>query len=134
MDSLANFCTPNGDFDERLFYRACASPRFYTAKTLNRHTSRRICAAIQAENTTKAWTPRFILITRKLPAGDAHVAVDGSAPVAAVDHEIMSLGFAGDSGSDCILEVIVALGMAQGRSEVGGVLLAQAHEERSGAG
>jgi hypothetical protein len=52
------------------------------------------------------------------------VAIDGSAPVAPVNHEIMSLGFAGDSGSDCLLEVIVALGTTQGRSEVGGVLLA----------
>ena len=32
MDSLANFCAPNGDLDEGLFYRACASPRFHTAK------------------------------------------------------------------------------------------------------
>jgi hypothetical protein len=34
-DSLANFCAPNGDLEEQLFYRACASPHFYTAKTLN---------------------------------------------------------------------------------------------------
>ena len=72
--------------------------------------------------------------TRKLTAGDTHVAVDSGVPVAPVNHEIMSLGFAGDSGSDCILEVIVALGTTQKRSEVGGVLSAQAHEERSGAG
>jgi hypothetical protein len=69
-----------------------------TFLTLNRHTSRRICAAIQAENTTKAWTTRFIVITGKLPAGDAHVAVDGSAPVAAVDDEVVSFGLAIDGG------------------------------------
>jgi hypothetical protein len=38
---------------------------------------------------------------------------------APVNHKIMSLGFAGDSGSDCILEVIVALGTTQGRSGAG---------------
>ena len=33
VDSLANFCAPNGDLDERLFYRAWVLPGFYTAKT-----------------------------------------------------------------------------------------------------
>ena len=32
--------TPNGDLEERLFYRACASPRFYTAKTPCGHRGR----------------------------------------------------------------------------------------------
>ena len=27
------FSTANADLEERLFYRACPSPRFYTAKT-----------------------------------------------------------------------------------------------------
>jgi hypothetical protein len=30
---LANFPAPNGDLDERLFCRRCASPSFYPAKT-----------------------------------------------------------------------------------------------------
>ena len=87
--------------------------RFRTAKT--RHTPRRQPG-------------------RKLPAGDTHVAVNGGALVTPVDDEVVSFGFAIDSGSDCLFEELVALGTAQGRSEVGGVLLAQAHEERSGSG
>jgi hypothetical protein len=48
LDALANFCTLNGDLDERLFYRACASPRFYTAKTQSRRNRRGRLPAAQA--------------------------------------------------------------------------------------
>jgi hypothetical protein len=102
----------------------CVWREFFAIWTQNRHPPSQSLGSQTGRKQGKAGTPRFIVFNRELPAGDAHVAVDSGVPVAPVNHEIMSLGFARDSGSDCILEVIVALGTTQGRSEVGGVLLA----------
>lgn len=67
------------------------------------------------------------------PAGDTHVAIDGGAPVAPVDDEVMSLRFASNSVTDRLLKKLVAFGATQGRTKVGGILLAEAHEEGAGA-
>ena len=52
----------------------------------------------------------------------------------AVDDEVVALGLARDRLLDGALEALVALGGAQRRAQVGGVLLAEAHVERAGAG
>ena len=67
-------------------------------------------------------------------AGHAHVARHGRAAVAAVDDEVVALGLARDRLGDRPVEQLVALGGAQRRAQVGGVLLAEAHIERAGAG
>src|SRR3546814_17442137 len=67
-------------------------------------------------------------------AGDAHVAGDRRLLAAAVDDEVVALGLAADRLEDRGVEQLVALALAQRRAQVGGVLLAQAHVERAGAG
>ena len=59
---------------------------------------------------------------------------DGRPVVAAVDDEIVALGLARDRLADRRLERLVALRLAQRRAQIGGVLLAEAHIERAGAG
>src|SRR5258708_28879129 len=67
-------------------------------------------------------------------AGDAHMPRHRGALVAAVDHEVVPLGLAGDRLVDGVVEQAVALRGAQHRAQVGGVFLAEAHEQRAGAG
>src|SRR3546814_641755 len=71
---------------------------------------------------------------RRSAAGDAHVAGDGRLLAAAVDDEVVALGLAADGLEDGGVEQVVALAEAQRRAQVGGVLLAEAHVERAGAG
>ena len=54
--------------------------------------------------------------------------------MAAVDDEIVALGLARDRLLDRAIEEFVALRRAQRRAQVGGILLAEAHVERAGAG
>src|SRR6185437_16594390 len=54
-------------------------------------------------------------------------------PGAAVDHEIMAFRLARDRVVDRGVEEIVGLRRAKRRAQVGGILLAQAHEQRAGA-
>ena len=54
--------------------------------------------------------------------------------VAAVDDEIVALGLAGDRFVDGRVQEIVAFGSAQRLAQIGGILLAEAHVERAGAG
>ena len=54
--------------------------------------------------------------------------------MAAVDDEVMALGFSADRFIDGGIEKIVGFRGAQRFAQVGGVLLAEAHIERAGAG
>src|SRR5437899_12979109 len=69
-----------------------------------------------------------------LTPGHAHVPRHGGALVAAVDHEVVALGLAGDRLVDCAVEQVVALRGAEHAAQVGRVFLAEAHEQRAGAG
>src|SRR5690606_37900435 len=69
-----------------------------------------------------------------LTAGDAHVALEGGALVAAVDHEVVALGLARDALQDRGAQQLVALRGAQGGAQIRLVLLAQAHVHPAGAG
>ncbi len=57
----------------------------------------------------------------------------GVAP-GALDQEIVAPGLARDRRVDRVLERRVALRAAQRRAQIGGVVLAQAHVKRAGAG
>src|SRR5262249_58369977 len=72
--------------------------------------------------------------TGGLAAGDAHVAGEGRALVAAVDDEVVALGLAPDRLVDGGIERVVALRGAQRRAQIRRVVLAEAHVERAGAG
>ena len=72
--------------------------------------------------------------TQRLPAGDAHVPREGRPLVAAVDDEIVALGLARNRFVDGGEEEVVALGGAQRLAQIGGILLAEAHIQRAGAG
>src|SRR5215207_9528748 len=67
-------------------------------------------------------------------ARHAHVAADRGAVAAAVDDEVMPLRLAGDGVRDGLFETFIALREAHGRSQVGRVLLAEAHVELARAG
>ncbi len=71
---------------------------------------------------------------RALAAGDAHMARQRWAPMAAVDDEIVPLGLARDRVLDRCLQKLVAFGGAQRRAQVRGIFLAEAHVQRAGAG
>src|SRR5215469_12142294 len=62
------------------------------------------------------------------------MASDGGSVVAAVDDEIVALGFPRDRFADRRFERLVALGLTQRRAQIGRVLLSEAHIERAGAG
>src|SRR5215207_1422318 len=79
-------------------------------------------------------TPRRLAADRRSAASHAHVAGQRRALVAAVDDEVVPLGLAGDGFVDGRVQRLVALRGAQRRTEIGGVLLAEAHIERAGAG
>src|SRR5688572_11494464 len=66
--------------------------------------------------------------------GHAHVARYRRPCGAPIDDEVVSLRLAQDRGVDRRIDQVVALGRAQGRTQVGGILLAEAHVERPGAG
>jgi hypothetical protein len=59
-----------------------------------------------------------------LTAGDAHVAADGGAVATAIDDEVVAARLARDRLHDGLLDALVALRQAQGRAEIGSVLLA----------
>src|SRR5205085_11171077 len=67
-------------------------------------------------------------------AGHAHVARDSRATVAPVDDEVVAFGLARDRLVDRRIDEVVAFRGAQRRAQVRGVLLAEAHVERAGAG
>src|SRR3546814_13081850 len=67
-------------------------------------------------------------------AGDAHVAGDRRLLAAAVDDEVVALGLAADRPEDRGVAQRVSLALAHRRARAGGVPLAHAHGERSGAG
>src|SRR5215475_9506870 len=69
-----------------------------------------------------------------LAPGDAHMARQRRALVAAVDHEVMAFGLAGDRLIDGVVEQVVALRGTQHAAQVGGIVLAEAHEQRARAG
>src|SRR5215467_1367475 len=69
-----------------------------------------------------------------LAPGDAHMARQRRALVAAVDHEVMAFGLAGDRLIDGVVEQVVALRGTQHAAQVGSVFLAEAHEQRARAG
>src|SRR5262245_44555799 len=69
-----------------------------------------------------------------LAAGYVHVAGQRRTLVAAVDDEVVPLGLAGNRLLDRGMQEVIALGGAQRRAQVGGVLLAETHEQRAGAG
>src|SRR3546814_16066667 len=64
-------------------------------------------------------------------AGDAHVAGDRRLLAAAVDDEVVALGLSADPLEARGVEQLVPLALAPRRSQVGGVLLAQAPDPKS---
>src|SRR5215468_5447593 len=66
-------------------------------------------------------------------AGDVHVPRQRRALVAAVNDEVVALGLAGDRLIDGSVKQLIPLRGAQCSAEVGGILLAEAHEQRAGA-
>jgi len=62
------------------------------------------------------------------------MAGDRRTPTAAVDDEVVALGFSADRFIDGGIEKIVGFRGAQRFAQVGGVLLTEAHIERAGAG
>src|SRR4051812_1846177 len=81
---------------------------------------------------TENWG-HFSVSNDALAPGHAHVAADRRPAVAPVDDEIMSLRLAGDGVLDRPVQKR-RVPFAQGRAEIGHVLLAEAHEELPGAG
>ena len=69
-----------------------------------------------------------------LTAGNAHMTAQRGAGVAAVDDEVVALGLAGDRSTMACREQFVASEARKRRAQIGGVLLAEAHVERAGAG
>ena len=69
-----------------------------------------------------------------LTAGHAHVAGQCRPVVPAINHEIMSFRFARDCLVNCGMQKLVAFRSAQRIAEIGGVILAEAHVQRAGAG
>src|SRR5215469_10963169 len=67
-------------------------------------------------------------------AGDAHMARHRRRRMTAVDDEVVALGLARDRFADCRFQRRIAFRGAQRRAQVGGVLLAETHIKRAGAG
>src|SRR3954464_15429428 len=76
----------------------------------------------------------LILIEKRSAPCHAHVTAQRRAGVAPVDDEVVALRLAGDGIDDRPFEKLVAFGGAHRCPQVGGVLLAEAHEELAGAG
>src|SRR2546428_680094 len=68
------------------------------------------------------------------PAGHAHMAGETGPVVAAIDDEIVAFRLAVDRLADRCFERLVAFRLPQRRTQVGGVLLPEAHKQRAGAG
>src|ERR1700680_515330 len=64
----------------------------------------------------------------------AHVPGERRAAVAAIDDEIVPLGLARNGFADGCVKRLVALGSPQGRAQIGGILLPEAHVKGAGAG
>src|SRR6188474_1481917 len=71
---------------------------------------------------------------RALPAGHAHMTAESRLVAPPVDDEVMPARLARDCLEDGRIEQIVFRRGSDRRPEVGGILLAEAHEERAGAG
>src|SRR5437870_4527563 len=69
-----------------------------------------------------------------LSAGHAHVARHGGTVVRAVDDEVVTLGLARDRLGNRGMKEIVGFRGAKRGTQVGGVLLPEAHEQRARAG
>src|SRR3954468_9217116 len=82
------------------------------------------------DRTTPEGSCRF----RRSAAGHAHVARDGRLARVPVDDEDVTPGLAQHRLVDRTVDEVVALGGAQRRAQIGGILLAEAHIERAGAG
>src|ERR1700733_11485453 len=79
----------------------------------------------------------FMIGSRKAPglaAGHAHMARYRRALVAPIDDEVVTLGLARDRRGDRAVEQRVVGARPQRRAQIGRILLAQAHEQRAGAG
>ena len=59
-------------------------------------------------------------------AGDAHMAADARAIVAAVDDEVVALRFQADGAVDCGGEQLVGGGGPQRFAQIGGIVVAEA--------
>src|SRR6516164_8024239 len=68
------------------------------------------------------------------PAGYAHVAGDGGTVVATIDDEVMAARLAVDRFANRRLEHLISFGLTQGGAQIRGILLAEAHIQRAGAG
>src|SRR5207249_3227000 len=91
-----------------------------------------VCESLINKTGTSSSSP--MTAEGRLAAGDAHMAAHGRRRMATIDDEIVPFGLACNRLGDGLVEEFVALRRAQGRAQVGGVLLAQAHVERAGAG
>src|SRR6202042_2308398 len=69
-----------------------------------------------------------------LAPGHAHMARERRPAMAAIDDEVVALGFSPNRLVDRGKQKIVAFGCAQRLAQVGGILLAEAHIEGAGAG
>ena len=67
-------------------------------------------------------------------AGDAHMAADAGAVVAAVDDEVVPLRLQADGVVDCSTEQLVVGGGPQRFAQIGGILVAEAGMQRPGTG
>ena len=67
-------------------------------------------------------------------AGNAHMARHRRCRVRTVDNKVMALGFARNGFADGGNESGVVIAGTERRAEVGGVVLAEAHEQRPGTG
>src|SRR5215469_1475079 len=73
-------------------------------------------------------------VAERSPAGHTHMAADRRPVMTAVDDEVVTLGFAADRLADRRFEKLVTFGLAQRRTQVRGILLAEAHVEGPGTG
>ena len=62
------------------------------------------------------------------------MTADGGTRPAALDDEVVALGLTTDGFVDGIREKRIAFRGAQWRPQIGGIFLAETHEQRSGAG
>src|SRR6187431_1326682 len=95
---------------------------------------------------TMASTPRWLWLSEegtrapgwprngRSAAGHAHMSGQSGALVTAVDDEVVALGLPCDGVVDRGVEGVVGLRRAERRPEIRGILLAEAHIERAGAG
>src|SRR6185437_16169468 len=72
-------------------------------------------------------------IEEKSAAGERHLAGYGGAVVEAIDDEVVALGLAADGLVDGRIDDGIIRRGAQRRTQIGGIVLAEAHIEHAGA-